>query len=178
MTKPGTFLLSIDDMDATFDVNSQQRLLGNVTPTLGNSSQFRVPVTNSVANLPGNAGPSMDMTFDVSQGTTAAESLSKPELDYLKAPMAQPSSHTMDSTFNVSPDIIGISAGQQQLPLNATFETEEAAVNVPFVSPVVAADTTVVLEDPVFNVKGGSETRLTTGKFLLRNVKSVSSKLG
>jgi len=152
---------SIDDMDATFDVNSQQRLPGSVTPTLGNSSQFRVPVTTSVANLPGNAGPSMDMTFDVSQGTTVAESLSKPEIDYLKAPMAQPSSHTMDSTFNVHPDIIGNSAGQQQ-PLNASFETEEAAVNVPFVSPVVAADTTVVLEDPVFNVKGGSETRLTT----------------
>ena len=169
MTKPGTFLLSIDDMDATFDVNSQQRLPGIVTPTLGNSSQFRVPVTTSVANLPGNAGPSMDMTFDVSQGTTVAESLSKPEIDYLKVPMAQPSSHTMDSTFNVHPDIIGNSAGQQ--PLNATFETEEAAVNVPFVSPVVAADTTVVLEDPVFNVKGGTETRMTTGKFLLRNVK-------
>ena len=169
MTKPGTFL-SIDDMDATFDVNSQQRLPGIVTPTLGNSSQFRVPVTTSVANLPGNAGPSMDMTFDVSQGTTVAESLSKPEIDYLKVPMAQPSSHTMDSTFNVSPDIIGNSAGQQQR-LNASFETEEAAVNVPFVSPVVAADTTVVLEDPVFNVKGGSDTRLTTGKFLLRNVK-------
>ena len=164
MTKPGTFLLSIDDMDATFDVNSQQRLTGSVTPTLDNSSQFRVPVTTSVANLPGNAGPSMDMTFDVSQGTTVAESISKPEIDYLKVPMAQPSSHTMDSTFNVHPDIIGNSAVQQQ-------QTEEAAVNVPFVSPVVAADTTVVLEDPVFNVKGGFETRLTTGKFLLRNVK-------
>ena len=151
-------------MDATFDVNSQQRLPGTVRPTLDNSSQFRVPVTTSVANLPGNAGPSMDMTFDVSQGTTVAESLSKPEIDYLKAPMAQPSSHTMDSTFNVHPDIIGNSAVQQQ-------QTEEAAVNVPFVSPVVAADTTVVLEDPVFNVKGGFETRLTTGKFLLRNVK-------